>query len=123
MQGLDVKVQLGEMKMDVGDLAGLLTTSYQNIFTAAGDSQIVGLELVNVTAGAQTVSMEVFPSGGASGQTYQLALDLFSVGAHTQERFWSITQPYFLRSGDTVAIKASAGSAIRARLMVLEPRG
>lgn len=128
MQGLDTKVVFGEMVQDVWALTSLLSTSYQLLGTAAGSSQIVGADVINSTATARDLSLIVVPYGetapttGTPASSTHIVQDAVPVAPHETLRFYGLNTPLFLASGDTVYAKASAGSALHARLSVLEPR-
>lgn len=129
MQGLDVKVQLGEFKPDVWALTSQLGTNFSLIGTAEGDSKIVGCDLINASGTSRTVSLLVVPSGETAptgstpaSNTHYVLKD-FAVGAATTERWYSESAPLYLKSGDKVYALASAGTAVHARFSVLEPRG
>jgi hypothetical protein len=122
--GIETKHLLEEYTLDVNKPAAQLTTAFVELRenSSGGIEKVIGLELINTTAGAVTVSVEVVPDGESTGTAGNLVLDAFSVAAHTRERFYSKEAPYLLDPLDSFAIKASANTSITARLFVETPR-
>lgn len=85
-------------------------TAWASLYTVPNATQDVlkGVDLVNTTAGAVTVSVCIVPSGGAPGAANALFFNL-SIPANGNQH-WSGTQ--VMNAGDSIYMQGSVANAV-----------